>query len=314
MKNDDTTPFFTVVVPTYGRPDQLVRCIEAVAAFDYPADRYELIVVDDGSPEPVEPGIRLFADRLNLTVLRQENLGPAVARNAGLRIARGRFTAFTDDDCRPAPDWLRRLAEALLEDPGCGAGGLTINGLPDNPFSCASQLLVSYLYEYYNADPRNARFLTSNNIAFPTEKLRAFGGFDERFRKAAGEDRDLCHRWTEKGHRLVYEPKAKIRHDHELSLRGLWRQHFAYGRGAYVLHRYRAARNRERIRVEPFRFYLDLLAYPVRVLGWKRGLLQVPLLAITQAAGATGFYRERLFPPRADGPGGVSPAGPERRS
>src|SRR3990172_7747823 len=95
--------------------------------------------------------------RIDATCVRQRNAGPASARNTGAAQARGEFLAFTDDDCRPAPDWLRGLALRLTQSPDCVIGGRTTNALPDNPYSSASQLLIDYLYSYYNADPDRAR-------------------------------------------------------------------------------------------------------------------------------------------------------------
>ena len=72
----------------------------------YPQDRFEVIVVDDGSEPPMDSVVSFFRDRLELVLLSQANSGPAAARNTGAAQAKGKFLAFTDDDCTPAPDWL----------------------------------------------------------------------------------------------------------------------------------------------------------------------------------------------------------------
>ncbi|MBC8136091.1 MAG: glycosyltransferase [Fibrella sp.] len=79
-----TPPFVSVVIPTYGRPRQIVACLESFTALDYPVGRWELIVVDDGSPEPLDGAVAPFQNRLPLTLLRQANQGPAVARNTAV--------------------------------------------------------------------------------------------------------------------------------------------------------------------------------------------------------------------------------------
>ncbi|MBM3190784.1 MAG: glycosyltransferase, partial [Chloroflexi bacterium] len=68
----DALPAFSVVVPTYGRQAPLVRLLEALACLDYPRDRIEAIIVDDGGPAPLEAVLDPFRDRLNVTLLRQE--------------------------------------------------------------------------------------------------------------------------------------------------------------------------------------------------------------------------------------------------
>ncbi len=86
-------PSFSVIIPTYQRPEQLGTCLSALTELDYPSDRFEIIVVDDGSPVSPEPVVASFRDRLNLTLLTQPNSGPASARNTGAAHAKGEFLA-----------------------------------------------------------------------------------------------------------------------------------------------------------------------------------------------------------------------------
>ena len=71
---------FSIVTPTYNRPERLATCLQSIAQLDYPRDRFEVIVVDDGSKTPIEPVITPLRDRLNITLLKQLNSGPAAAR------------------------------------------------------------------------------------------------------------------------------------------------------------------------------------------------------------------------------------------
>ncbi|NJN16606.1 MAG: glycosyltransferase [Oscillochloris sp.] len=293
-----TAPLVSVVIPTYNRPQPLAACLQALAAQDYPRDRYEVIVVDDGSPQSPAP---LFAALPEMTVrlIVQQRRGPAAARNAGAAVAHGRILAFTDDDCRPHPDWLRALSLRSASAPNALVGGAIRNALPDNPYADASQILVGYIYDYYNR-PQGARFFTSNNIAMPREQFLAIGGFDAGYPRAAAEDRDFCDRWLDAGYPLLYAPEARIDHAHALDLRRFWRQHFNYGRGAYHFHRGRAVRNQQEIRVEPLRFYGNLLAAPLNNRPLNQALPRVGLLFLSQAANALGFFVERAV--QAGGP------------
>lgn len=286
------TPSFTIVIPTYGRPQQLALCLEALAELDYPRDCFDVVVVDDGSETPPESVIARFRSRLEITLVKQEHRGPATARNTGAASARGEFVAFTDDDCRPDPGWLRAFAAAFALSPTTGLGGRTLNALDDNPYSGASQLLIQYLYTYYNSPAGPGRFFTSNNLALPKLEFLAIGGFDSSFPQAAAEDRDLCDRWLHEGHGMTYVPEALVFHAHTLTLRGFCRQHFGYGRGAWHYHRGRSRRGQGRIRLEPLPFYVNLLRYPLsRTEGWG-GALLAALMPISQLAMAAGFYWE----------------------
>ncbi|MGI9173748.1 MAG: glycosyltransferase [Rhodothermales bacterium] len=139
----------------------------SLARLDYPRDRFEVIVVDDGGDIPLDATTAPFHSRLTLTLHRQANAGPASARNRGASLAQGPYLAFTDDDCAPAPDWLARLAERFEDAPRAMLGGRTINALPRNPFAEASQVLISYLYAYERQQPGGMGFVASNNIALP---------------------------------------------------------------------------------------------------------------------------------------------------
>lgn len=286
-------PFFSVIIPTYRRPRQLAACLQSFTRLDYSRDCFEVIVVVDGSEMPPEATIAAFRDQLDVTLLWQPNAGPAVARNTGAAQAKGQFLAFTDDDCRPAPDWLKSLAVCFAKDPDCLIGGRTINALPDNPYSCASQLLIDYLYSYYNADPDQARFLTSNNLALAADHFRAIGGFDSTYPRAAAEDRELCDRWLFHGRRMIYAPDALVYHAHHMTFWTFWRQHFNYGRGAYFFHHLRARRGNGRINIEPPSFYLMMLRFPIVQARYGRALSLTGLLVLTQIANASGFFWER---------------------
>jgi GT2 family glycosyltransferase len=224
-----------VIVPTFDRPGQLRACLEALAAQSLPPESFEVIVVDDGGSESPAPCVAAFERRMAVRVVRQENRGPAAARNAGASVARAPVLAFTDDDCRPEPGWLACLTRAVEADAGCLVGGRVQNALPDNAFSVASQTILESAYAHHNPEGREPTFFASLNFAVSDDGFRRVGGFDTTFRPAS-EDRDFCARWREHGLRLAYAPDAVVRHAHDLSAAAFWRQHFAYGRGAWRYH------------------------------------------------------------------------------
>jgi GT2 family glycosyltransferase len=284
------SPAISVVVPAHGRAHQLQACLSALADVEPPPGGFEVVVVDDGSPEPLDAVVANLSEKLPLTFCRQRNAGPAAARNAGARLAAAPLLAFTDDDCMASSSWLRSIADAAARHPDALLGGVTVNGLPENPFAEASQLLVDHLRA---ADGGQPRFFTSNNLAVPADHFRALGGFDSDFSRAAGEDRDLCDRWAASGRPLRQALDAVVVHQHNLGLRSFWHQHHNYGQGAYVFHRNRAKRANHRLKVAPPSFYATLLACPFRRSNRRRATL-VGLLALTQVANAAGFAGEWL--------------------
>ncbi len=282
-------PRFSIVVPTYRRPAILAGCLDAIARLDYPRDRFEAVIVDDGGGEVELPRV---PSGVELVLLTQPHTGPAAARNTGAARAHGEFIAFTDDDCRPEPGWLRAVAAKIAEAPDHAIGGCTLNALPDNPYSTATHLLVDY-FSQWHASHGDRVFFASNNLAVHAELFRSRGGFDTSFPRAAGEDREFCHRWSRAGGRFTYAPNAVVRHEHHLGLRSFWRQHFIYGRGALRFHRALARAAHRRPARTPPSFYLGLVASPLAGRERRRAVLAM-LLVLAQVATAAGYWRERL--------------------
>ena len=285
-------PFFSIIIPTYNRPERLANCLSAIAKLDYPRDRFEVIVVDDGSKTPLDSVVTPLQDKIDVKLFRQANAGPAAARNRGASEAKGEFLTFTDDDCQPLPDWLSQFAASLATAPQAMIGGKTINALADNPFSTASQELINYLYEYYNPAKGKKAFFASNNIAMPKSGFDSLNGFDVSFPLAAAEDRDFCDRW-EATYPMVYNPQAQINHYHHLTIKSFWRQHFGYGRGAFCFHQLRSQRVAKEIEVEPLSFYFDLLTYPFSQSTPQPKLFMSSLFFLSQVANVSGFFWER---------------------
>lgn len=300
-------PAVSIVVPTYERPAQLAACLRALSALEYPADRLEIVVVDDGSAEPPRADIlRAHAGAQRVRVVGAPHAGPGAARNAGVAVADGEVVAFTDDDCLPEPGWLRELTAPLDGRPDTAVGGQTLNALPDNDYSTASQLLVSYLYRYFEDRRRMARrFFTTNNLAVHRAQFLAVGGFDEQTPCSTAEDRDFCARWLHAGHALHHAPRAVVRHAHELALASFLRQHHRYGRSALYVERQRARRSGGRFRLEPPSFYWGLVTSPFRLESRARAPRLAMLLALSQAAYAHGVVTQLtldvLSRPRRDG-------------
>ncbi len=281
----------SVIIPTRDRREALGACLEALARQTMGVGAFEVVVVDDGSEVPV---VVEGMGGMEVRVIRQENAGPGAARNRGVAEARGRLVAFTDDDCRPRPEWLAELVRAI-EAGGGGvlAGGVTENGLPGIAGSMVSQLIIDLVYEHFNVDAEAARFFASNNVACEREAYLAVGGFDGRFRLAS-EDRDLCDRWLRSGRRLVRVDGARVVHGHAQTLMEFTRLHFRYGRGASLYRRMRAGRGEDGMGAD-LGFHRQLPGRVWRRLrgeSWGRVLLVAGWLVWWEVVNAAGFLWE----------------------
>src|SRR4030042_1621138 len=97
MKN---RKYFSVIIPTYNRKEKLEKCLKALFRQTYPRSRYEIIVVDDGSSDGTQEMVKRKEKRspVPLHFIRQENSGPARARNVGIRESQGDLLLITGDD------------------------------------------------------------------------------------------------------------------------------------------------------------------------------------------------------------------------
>jgi glycosyltransferase involved in cell wall biosynthesis len=285
---------FSIIVPTYNRPGELACCLESLAAIDFPKDRFEVIVIDDGGSLSVDPVVSRWVDSLRITALHETNGGPARARNSGARMAAGKFLAFTDDDCEPSPDWLSAFFGILRDEPGAMVGGRTVNALVDNPYATASQLIVDLVYDHYNPEPRQARFFATNNMAVSAARFHALNGFDSDFRTS--EDRDFCDRWTGARYPMMFVPDAVVYHSHKLSFGSYWMQHVNYGRGARRFYLSHKKRDSESSTIKG-NFYLRLpQRIPRAIRGKPRPWYLAFLMLVWQVASFVGFVLEILFP------------------
>ncbi len=283
----------SIIIPTYNRPEKLAACLNSFVHQRFPKGEFEVIVVDDGGVFSLESIVQSLQKDIKLQLIKQKNSGPAAARNTGARHANGEFLAFTDDDCVPASDWLEILMGRLQQDSTSMVGGYTVNALETNIYSSASQSLTDFIYGFYNANPEQARFFTSNNMAMSKSVFEHVGGFDVKFLGAGGEDREFCYRWLNRGHEMTYVLGATIFHYHELRFRTFWKQQFNYGKGAW---RFRECKNQHdpnSARFNPLYFYSGLLTH-----GWKQKLRRpftlTMLMLISQIATTAGFIREKF--------------------
>jgi len=218
----------TIVVPAYNAACTIGACVEACLNQDYAA--VEVVVTDDGSTDDTARIVR----RYPVHYLRQENAGPASARNRGWRAAAGGIICFTDSDCVPAPDWVSRLVEQYSSEEVAGVGGTYDIVNDDNLLArCTHEEIVQRHLEM----PRYVDYLGAFNVSYRRAVLEGVGGFDESYRAASGEDNDLAYRVKKQGYRLVFTREARVAHYHPSNLWQYLGQQFWHGYWRMKLYR-----------------------------------------------------------------------------
>ena len=280
-------PRWSVVVPAFNRPAQIKTCYAHLLRLEAPWG-YEIVIVDDGSAPRLDLGP--LPDHVRL--IRTPNQRTARARNRGVAEATGKFIAFTDDDCAPAPDWLVQLDATMAGRTGVLAGGTTINGLTDNIFSETTQELVDF-FEAWEARDGEPTFFAGMNIALARETFLALGGFPD-IPGGAGEDRAFCDIFLRNGGRLVRSP-AQVLHFHPLTARSFLQQHAFYGRGAPMVFRMRKMSGaRSTVSDRKLKMLFELVRFPFTRHHPMKAARLCALLTATQAATAWGYAAARL--------------------
>lgn len=201
-----SSPRVSVVCSTYGRAALIPRLIDALDAQTLSVDQFEVIVVDDGSPDGTSAALEELAGRcaVDLRVIRHPtNRGAAAGRNTAWRAARAPVIAFTDDDCSPSPDWLRAGLEALE---GAGPGAFVVGPTDPDP----TQLSLLERPFSRSLEVTEPRFFETCNVFYWRADLQVAGGLDEAF--STGEDTDLGLRMIAAGRRAVWEQRALVHH------------------------------------------------------------------------------------------------------
>ncbi|MGI9021614.1 MAG: glycosyltransferase family 2 protein [Solirubrobacterales bacterium] len=202
-------PEVSVVVATRNRAGRLAELLAALRAQSLSAERFEVIVVDDGSGDGTAATLKQGAEQggLALRWFRHDRpTGPAIAREEGWRAARAPLIAFTDDDCAPAPGWLEAAVAAARENPGAIVQGATL----PMPWELHRSGLFSRTNRVTSFDP----YFRTCNVLYPRELLERVDGFDtDAFAgPPSTEDADLGWRAVKAGAPSVFAPKALVYH------------------------------------------------------------------------------------------------------
>ena len=194
-------PLISVIVPTFNRRPLLDGLLAALEGQSYPRNRYEIILVDDGSTDDTAAFLTQFAaHHPYFRFITQVHSGPYVARNLAMARAGGEIFAFTDDDCLASQDWLSVLARVFTSRPDAlGVQGST-RSIPE--------LMTPFTHQIVR--PRGSRLYETCNIAYRADAVRAHNGFDGTIFFGFG-DTILAAQILRRGP-IIFAPDAVVTH------------------------------------------------------------------------------------------------------
>lgn len=247
----NVAPLASVIIATYAGADKLPTVLASLSRQTLAKDRYEVIVVDDGSPEKeaaqIAAACEAFRDLLNISVHREEkNGGPARARNKGISFSRGDYIFFTDDDCEVPALWMETHLRYYREKPHVSfIGGWYFFGKHDVRTNVFAQFWFFHyrvvfggldLETFTGTSDQSMRFIPMQNTANLSLKrgvLKIVPGFDEHFVAPGREDTFFAQQLKLAGFLGLFIP-LHVRHTSPLSLRRFFRVIMNRGIGNYV--------------------------------------------------------------------------------
>jgi mycofactocin system glycosyltransferase len=228
-------PFVSIIIPVRDQPENLQECLQSLEKLNYPKDRREIIVVDDGSIEDVSgivtsPNVRVYR--------HSDSKGPAACRNIGADKAKGDILAFIDADCIAGEDWLNEIVPFFKEIRAGAVGGF-VDGyyrvtLLDRYEKVSSSLNMGKRL-IIEAKTESGFYVPTANLLVTREAFSAAEGFKELMR--TGEDVDFCWRLRDRGYTLVYTPTGTVAHKHRNRLFSMLRRRADYGTSESILYK-----------------------------------------------------------------------------
>jgi len=226
-------PFVSIIIPTLNCASHLQGCVQSLRNQDYPEDRFEIIIVDNGSTDATmdilpQTGVRYF--------VRSER-SRAKALNTGIVNAMGEIICTTDISCRAEPDWISTIVKSFKDfSVGCVAGEIKLLKEHDNTaigFQERSNYMSPMLALKRTRLPYMP-FADGANASFRKQLFEKIGLFEESFIK--GADVEICYRmFILTDYKLVFNQDAIVWEPGEPTLRALLKQRFRMGIGGNLM-------------------------------------------------------------------------------
>lgn len=220
-------PLVTVIIPVRNRPDDISGCLDSLLKLDYPADKIEIIVVDDASYDNTPDVISGFPVKLLKNHVRRQ---ASYSRNLAAEEARGDILAFIDSDCTADPAWLKALVPAFMDEKNGAVGGKVDSWFDKKAidrYEKSSSSLNMGNRSRSSKEEGNFFYLPTCNLLVRRELFLELGGFN--IDMTVGEDVDFCWRLKESGNEIEYRPAGVVYHKHRNKLSAFFTRRFQYG-------------------------------------------------------------------------------------
>jgi glycosyltransferase involved in cell wall biosynthesis len=218
------SPFVSVVIPVYNGIKTIGECLLSIKQQNYPSDKYEVIVVDNGSSDGTQHYIGDGFDWVKL--IHSDSKGSGHARNAGVSAARGDLILSTDADCVTDTEWIRTIVEAFSQAPSRIAA-IAGRILPYSTQTRVEKYKPTWVSQPdFDSPNTRIKYCATPNAAFRKSALLVVGGFDG---DQGFDDTDLGIRLQEAGYEIGYSGRSLVKHRNPSSLKELYCHKTKYG-------------------------------------------------------------------------------------
>jgi cellulose synthase/poly-beta-1,6-N-acetylglucosamine synthase-like glycosyltransferase len=261
----------SVIVPAYDAAATIRACLEGLLAQEVPRDRYEVILVDDGSFD----NTREIACEYEIRLIAQSHQGPAAARNRGVAEAEGEIVLFTDADCVPSENWVAEMIRPFNDDEVIGVKGAyrtQQRGIVPRFVQCEYEERYERM-----AKQRRIDFIDTYAAGYRRTEFLEHGGFDVSYPSASVEDQEFSFRLAERGYKMVFNPRALVYHEHPNTLAAYFKRKFNVGYWKVMVlqrHPRKAVRDSHTPQSLKIQMLLVFLLIPLVALVFLGGLLR----------------------------------------
>ena len=230
-QNDINEPFVSVIIPVFNDSKRLKLCLTALESQTYCSSKYEIIVIDNDSSEKIAEVTKPFA---KVKLLFEQQKGSYSARNRGIQASSGEILAFTDADCLPDADWIKKGGKRLLENPDCGiVGGKIDLFFADELFLTTAEIYESLTYLNQSHFIENLHFSATANLFTHRRIFNEVGLFSADLR--SGGDFEWGQRVFAKGFQLIYAEEVRVKHPARRTVREVLARQRRIRGGAWLL-------------------------------------------------------------------------------
>lgn len=229
-------PFVSVVIPVYNDPTGLSDTLRALTKQDYPADRWEVIVVDNNSTDNTLDMADSFLGTIpKLKILVERKQSSYAARNRGIQEADGEILAFIDADMTVGRDWISRGVHDIESGRGDYVGcrvDIYTDRSPPSIWEIHNRLTGFPVRRYVEEQG----YTIGGSLFVRRAVFETVGVFDERL--TSGGDEEFGNRVRASGFKLYYDHDNVMRHRARSTFRSVWSKYFRIGKGTVDLRRY----------------------------------------------------------------------------